>query len=72
MAGDIEHYPVHPCIVDLTQEARMNGERLSRSGPGGIELAFYRGFEGGYEQAMLDHKNGCMKKDYAHQSSRAK
>ena len=61
-----------PHIRDLVTEMRNAGRHVIRGGAGTIELAHYRGFQGGYEQAMLDHKKGRMKLENAFLPSRMK
>lgn len=41
------------------------GYNLGRGADGAIALGYYRGFQGGYEQAMKDAKAGKMKAEYA-------
>ncbi len=52
----------HPSIRELQITAYGMGNNATRNSGGSIELAFMRGFEGGYLQAMEDYENGEMKK----------
>lgn len=62
----------HADIRDLSSQMRNVGRQVTHGGSGAVQLAHYRGFQGGYEQAMKDHKNGKMTKDNAMKPGRMK
>lgn len=57
-------------IHDLNMDVRSIGRVATSRAAGSIELAYYRGFQGGYEQAMRDIQEGCLNKDNALRPSR--
>lgn len=60
-----------PAIRDLHDQVERLGRNVVKGGRGAIELAYMRGFQGGYEQAINDHESGCMDRENAFRPSRS-
>lgn len=61
---------VRECTADLVRTPRY-GASMQREANGAIELAFMRGYQAGYEQALRDAKAGDLNPHYAMEPNRA-
>ena len=71
MTEIIRRWSHRPEIDDL-KRPYANRVLTDRRATGSMEVAFLRGFQGGYEQALRDAKNGQLKKHHALEPDRAR
>ena len=58
-------------IADLKKDVGNKSRALNGVAKGGMELAYYRGYQSGYEQCMKDIEAGCVEKDHGLTPSRS-
>lgn len=58
-------------IRDIQSELRGRASRQSALAVGASSLAYMRGFQAGYEQAVKDNKRGKLRLEYSLQPHRA-